>query len=189
LWLDADTWVQERFALEWLIAAAANGSLAGVPEAHPAYMQSPTIVDWRANRMRDYFGDEAVTSSRWHAYVNSGVFALTADAPHWGLWAKWLGSGLERVQANIFCDQTALNHAVWKEQLPVTLLPALCNWMCHLARPRFDTEQWRFYEPGEEGRPIGIVHLAGPVKNVGLGIVTSASLGPYGLRYPGGRIR
>jgi hypothetical protein len=164
LWIDADAWVQKRFALERYIESAANGSLAVVPHVHADYQTSPDTLHGRTSRMKAYFGQKAVEEGRWDAYLNSGVFALRSDAPHWALWAKSFSTGLEATNGKLCTDQTALNHAVWTEHLPVDLLPALCNWLCHLALPRFDSARLRFYEPGAPGHSIGILHLTGNPK-------------------------
>ena len=185
IWMDADTWVQERFAIERYVAAAADGHLAAVPHSHTAYRHPLELVQWRRRSIRDYFGQEAVERGLWHAYVNAGVFALRADAPHWALWAKWFRTGLENTFGKQCCDQSALNHTVWTEHLPVTLLPALCNWLCHLAVPRFDPARARFCEPDGEARSIGILHLLGKTKNFTTDTGTAGALGPRGLRYPG----
>lgn len=165
MWLDADTWVQERFALEWLLGVAAQNQLAIVPELDRAYSYSPTVIEWRLQRMKQYYGPEAAFRAAWDTYYNSGVFALQAEAPHWMLWAKWLGIGLETRLDLSFCDQTALNQALWIEHLPVYPLPARCNWLCHLAMPLFHPEKHHFIEPLTPFEPIGILHLAGNMKD------------------------
>jgi hypothetical protein len=181
LWMDADTWVQERFALDQCIAAAAEGALAAVPERHACYRHPSYVEQWRMDRMTRYFSETAAAMGRWDDFVNSGVFALRGDAPHWALWAKWLGIGLENARYSRFSDQTALNHAVWTEGLPVAHLPARCNWLCHLALPRYDHSRQIFCEPDREAHAIGVLHLAGPSKN----FVLSGEGAPPDLRYPG----
>jgi lipopolysaccharide biosynthesis glycosyltransferase len=164
LWIDADAWVQERFALDRYIESAAEGSLGAVPHVHVAYRTTPATLHWRRSRMQAYFGQKAAEEGRWDTYLNSGVIALPPNAPHWALWAKSFCRGLEATNGKGCCDQTALNYAVWKEHLPVEPLPALCNWLCHLALPSFDSARRRFYEPVAPGHPIGILHLTGNPK-------------------------
>jgi lipopolysaccharide biosynthesis glycosyltransferase len=168
LWIDADAWVQERFALEWYFAAAEEGSLAAVPQVDSSYRHKAGMLDWRARRMQTYFREEAAHRALWDTYFNAGVFALGADAPHWKLWAKHFREGLEATNGSLCCDQTALNHTLWTEDLPVHPLPALCNWLCHLACPGFHVERQRFCEPFTPRRSIGLLHLAAHSKNVSL---------------------
>ena len=183
IWMDADTWVQERFAIEWYVEAARQESLATVSHRHPVYRHPLGIIRWRRGNIRSYFGDEAVQRGIWQAYVNAGVFALRADAPHWEVWAKWFRRGLENTHGTQCCDQAALNYAIWTERLPLTLLPAICNWMCHLAIPRFNSTTRRFCVPDGQERSIGILHLGGKMKNFEMNIKDAS--GPRSLRYSG----
>lgn len=43
LWMDCDTWVQERFAVDWLLHAARDGTLAIVPEWDRAYLNNHIV--------------------------------------------------------------------------------------------------------------------------------------------------
>jgi lipopolysaccharide biosynthesis glycosyltransferase len=185
LWIDADAWVQERFALEWYFGVAAEGPLAIVPHVDRAYRHTPDLVAWRTNRLRAYFGQEAGSQALWNMYFNSGVFALSADAPHWALWAKWFKAGLAATKGTLVCDQTALNHALWMEQLPVSPLPALCNWLCHLAPPAFDVERGRFCEPLVPRNLIGILHLSADTKNYSVELRGDGAARKISLCFPG----
>lgn len=168
LWIDADAWIQERFALDWLTAAAATGRLAAAPQVHHAYLQTEENFNWRMSRMRTCFGPEAGRRLLWDSYFNAGVFALRVDAPHWSRWAKWFALALEASGGKLCCDQTALNQAIWVEPLPIAPMPALCNWLCHLALPRFDVARGKFCEPTAPWHPIGILHLSADSKDMQL---------------------
>jgi hypothetical protein len=182
VWIDADAWVQERFAIVRLIDAAAQGDLAAVPHAHDAYRTSQEVLDGRTQRMEAGFGREAVIHGQWDAYLNAGVFALHRDAPHWSCWAKAFSSALTATDGKLCSDQEPLNHAVWSEHLPVNLLPAIYNWLCHLALPRRDPASGKFCEPTAPGDPIGILHLTGYPK---LTVRETGSDGPIDLAFPG----
>ncbi len=185
LWMDADTWVQERFALEWYFAAAAQGHLAVAPQVDRAYRHSADMLEWRLAQLKSYFGPRAAQRALWETYVNSGVFALHVDAPHWKLWAKHFGAGLDATNGSICCDQTALNHALWTEDLAVYPLPALCNWLCHLAIPGFDPLRKKFCEPLAPGHLIGILHLAANTKDFEVRSSGKDGLRTVSLRFPG----
>lgn len=186
LWIDADAWVQSPFALEWCLAAAAKGALAAAPEVDRAYRHSKNVVEWRRSRMQRYFGDEAAGKLGLELYLNSGVFALRADAPHWEPWARHFSDGLKATNGTLLTDQTALNHMLWTEKLPVHPLPALCNWLCHLAVPGFDARRQKFYEPFAPSQPIGILHLAGKSRHYTLEFKGGDSPArSMSLRYPG----
>jgi len=163
LWIDADAWVQEPFALDRYFSSAFQGPLAAVAHSHRCYQHTRGILNWQAGRDKAYFL-ESRPGLPQEAYFNAGVFALRGDAPHWQLWAKFFREGIERTNGWLCCDQTALNQALWSACLPVDSLPATCNWLCHLAPPRFDPARNRWCEPIESGDVIGIVHLAGNAK-------------------------
>jgi len=98
-------------------------------------------------------------------YLNAGVFALRADAPHWTRWADGFRRGVDACQGKQCCDQTALNYTLWTEHLPVHPLPALCNWTCHLAIPAFLSATGRFHEPFVPHQSIGVMHVTGETKD------------------------
>jgi len=182
VWIDADAWVQERSAIARLIDGAAQGALAIAPHTHDAYRTSQDVLDGRTQRTEAFFGREAVVQGQWDTYLNSGVFALRRDAPHWAHWAGAFARGLAATDGKLCGDQESLNHAVWSEHLPVHLLPAVCNWLCHLALPRRNSASGKFCEPTASGNPIGILHLTGYPK---LTVRETGSDGPIDLAFPG----
>jgi hypothetical protein len=165
LWIDADAWVQTPAILNSYVANALDGSIAAATHTHPAYNPSAGILSWRKRRMGTYFGSAAADQFPWNNYFNSGIFALRADAPHWACWADAYAMGLKNAQGALCCDQTALTYAIWNARLPAKPLPALCNWLCHLALPVFDPNRGQFCEPTAPGDTIGVLHLAGRTKN------------------------
>ena len=54
LWIDADAWVQERYALDWYIEEAAKGALVAAPHVDRAYRHTSGLVGVRINRMLAY---------------------------------------------------------------------------------------------------------------------------------------
>lgn len=183
LWIDSDAWVQERFAIEWLLAASMRGELAVAPQLHPAYCHTPEVFGWRMQRMQACFGRESAHQLLWNSYFNAGVFALRSSSPHWALWAKWFDEGLRATDGKVCCDQTALNQAIWVERMPVNPLSALCNWLCHLALPRLDLVRGRFCEPTTPGHPIGILHLSAHTKDSMLVVRSKDHTRTISLRY------
>jgi hypothetical protein len=185
LWLDADSWVQERYALDWYLRSAARGALAITPQVHHAYRHTQASFAWRMQRMQAYFGQPGAQRLSWATYFNAGVFALPANAPHWTRWQKAFETGLEAADGDICCDQTALNYMLWTEDTPVAPMPALCNWLCHLAIPGYDTKRKRFCEPVAPGAALGILHMAANTKNMRIRIRDEGVLKDIGLGFPG----
>ena len=83
VWLDSDTWVQERYAVEWLIIAAKYGSLAIVPEVDRSYVLTANTLDWCKRNLEMAFGKESVSFLETRQVYNAGAFALLADLPQW----------------------------------------------------------------------------------------------------------
>lgn len=163
LWLDADTWVQNAFAVELLFNAAAQG-IGLVPQVHPSYTHRPGAVAWRLTRLKSYFPDDGVMNYQNNTYFNAGVFSLAANSPLWAHWGRYFQLGLSR-SSNFVDDQTALNYAIWKEGLSCQALPALCNWCCHLAAPLLNRATLKFHEPCEPRRELGIIHMTAKTKD------------------------
>jgi lipopolysaccharide biosynthesis glycosyltransferase len=164
IWLDSDTWVQNPYAISWLIKAAENYSLGVVPEVHQSYHQHSNALNWRTYRLKRYFSDESLNLYFSNNYFNSGVFALRRDAPHWKYWAEQFKVAL-LADPHLVSDQTVLNYATWKYNLSVHPLPAVCNWCCHLARPILDIQRKKFCEPNIPYGEIGIIHMAADAKD------------------------
>jgi hypothetical protein len=174
LWLDADARVQQWNAVERFFAAASESNKAGaaavaiVPEVHPAYR----------NRHRARGEFEAVIRAAFESafgagvaarlyrkpHLNTGAFALAADAPHWAAWSAALGraltgdGGARPASRERLAEQCAMNVVVYEENLPATFLEPRCNWICHHAAPRLDPETGLLTEPLSPFAPLGIVH-------------------------------
>lgn len=168
LWIDADAWVQDWAAVELFLQAAAGGSLAVVPEMDRSYRNffhaREEFHGVIGEGYRAVFDDAIATRLMLLPLLNNGVFALSAEAPHWRAWAETLGAALQRSQ-NALIDQSTLNHVVYDQNLPAHFLPAWCNWICHHAAPIRDEAQRFLTEPNLPNQKLGIVHLTMWMKN------------------------
>jgi len=92
--------------------------------------------------------------------LNTGAFALHREAPHWAVWAKLMEAAAPR--ARVYgIDQLTAAMMIYREGLPVELLPAWCNWLCVRALPIIESSSGKLLEPYLPHHPIGIMHLAG----------------------------
>lgn len=182
MWLDADTWVQSRFAVDLFMNASRNGKITLAPEEHPDYSRLLKHSRWRVDRLRRYFPDITPEMYRANSYYNAGVFAMEATAPHWQSWAEAFGRGLT-AWPDIVTDQAPLNFAIWSNDLPVEPLPAICNWCCHLAFPELKKRTLKFCEPNPPQREIGIVHLTSRTKDRRFSIEHENSTIEFRFRY------
>ena len=162
LWIDADAWVQDWGAVELILRAAAEGKLAIVPEMDRSYRSffhaREEFHGVIGEGYRAAFDEAAAMRLGKLPLLNSGVFALSAHAPHWRAWAETLKTALQRSR-NALIDQSTLNHVVYEQNLPAHFLPAWCNWICHHAAPVRDEGQRFLTEPNLPHRNLGIVHL------------------------------
>jgi hypothetical protein len=187
LWMDADTWVQDWSAVETLASVARTGPLAIVPEVDRCYSVtfSTRHALERYASWESVFGREAAEQAGLNPTVNSGVFALRGDAPHWGMWAAALGQALQRTRS-FYIEQFTLNHVIYVQQAPTYFLPARFNWITWFATPVLKRSTGLFVEPRAPFSPLGIVHLTGDVKATRVQMAHSDGSRPWQtLEYPG----
>lgn len=167
LWLDADVWVQDWRAIDLYIEGALKTGLAITPEldrSYCAFYNNVPMIEWRYFFYRKVFGETIAQNLAPYPLLNSGAFAVRANAPHWASWANMTQIGFQK-GADFFTEQTALNVIVWKDKLPVCMLPSWCNWISNFALPACDKSGETLFEPAIPHERIGIVHLNGHTKN------------------------
>ncbi|MEG4226423.1 glycosyltransferase [Microcoleus sp. N9_B2] len=188
LWIDADAWVQDWQAVELLVKGAAKRGLAVVPELDRGYYLAYGKLPWYWEFVsRDYqaaFGEEVAQQLHSYPTINAGVFALQKDAPHWELWAEYLGEGLQR-HVSLMTDQIALNRLVYGTKMfdKTEMLPARCNWSCNFGLPVWDKQRACFVEPYLPHGAIGILHITGHKHDLVTLATTDGSQIEISLRY------
>lgn len=192
-WIDGDCWVQLGDAITLFLAAARTGALAVAPEIHRAmrhYHHAWGEFSAVCGAAYESCFDKA-TAERLVRYpmINAGVFALTAEAPHWQGWATVLGEALQR--STDMTDQMALNVLVYDKGFACEPLPSRCNWPVHHATPAWDAGRGLFVEPAMPYDPLGILHLTIYTKRLAaldvreLGGPRAGQVRPRSLRWPG----
>ena len=175
LWIDADAWVQDWRAVELFIEAAnrtdsASGQpcLAIVPEIDRSYRNFTSawqeFHDVIHKSYVDAFDPATADELARYPLINSGVFGMRAEAPHWRAWARTLEASLQRKTTSL-SEQAAINHVVYRQKLPVAFLPSWCNWICHHAAPRRDPASAELTEPLLPYQRLGIIHRTMWTKN------------------------
>jgi lipopolysaccharide biosynthesis glycosyltransferase len=169
LWIDADAWVQDWFAIELFIQGANRKGLAISPELDRSscwlYGRQITWGQFKAEHYENFFGNSVAEKLRTYPILNAGVFALHRNAPHWQIWEELLRQGLQNC-ANFLTDQFALNFAIYEHDLftQTELLPTWYNWLFQESIPTLDCNNFYLVEPYLPHTPIGILHLAGSFK-------------------------
>ncbi len=173
IWLDADTWMQEWFPIEHLLQGVSEQGCAIAPEIDRNFSRPynsarvklalgglhARVRTWSWTRFRRRFGLRTANQLMMLPLLNTGVFAMHADAPHWAAWAESFRAARLREPGDL-CDQSMFMHAVYTRGLPFARLSALCNW-CAPFDLAFDRRRGRLVEPNVPHSAIGIVHLVG----------------------------
>lgn len=168
LWIDADAWVQDWHAIDWLTKSAQLGNLAIVSQVSRL---SDQVVRVRWNWLRQPVVKGILYKNAKRAglprliqrqlaarpTLNAGVYALRQDAPHWEHWRTHQARVLPK--GRIFtASQLAIGLMTYVDRLPHTPLPVTCNYM---GPWRFDEQRRHFVEYHFPYRKCGIIHMAG----------------------------
>jgi hypothetical protein len=168
-WIDADAWVQDPGALDLLFEGAELGRLAIVSQTS-RYSEVAMTLRWGPfgwaqvrsilykNARRAGVRERDARRIGDRPTLNSGVFALHRDAPHWAMWRARQAEVIRR--GRIFTsDQLSLALAVYVDGAPVELMPETCNYMGPLWTS--STDERTLVERYLPNRPVGVVHMAG----------------------------
>jgi lipopolysaccharide biosynthesis glycosyltransferase len=158
IWLDADTWVQQRLGLEWLIDAARGVDIAAVPAMHRSYVFGVNDINWLHQRYAMSLGPGLANELTGLPYFNSGVMAARASSRFWRALAERFQTALDRWEGDFLSDQAIVNAVIALDALSVNRLPAKANWLCHLAPPLWNEKTKLLTEPALPFEPLLIVH-------------------------------
>ncbi len=160
LWLDADISVQDGSFVHAFVNAAEDGAIAIAAEVDPSYRIEAYALKWQIGNAFRCFGLWQGLKLCWQRPINSGVFALRADAPLWPVWQARYQQAVERAgRANL--DQHALMAALYLDGMPCRYLDSVHNWICTRSQPLWDEERQVFCRPYAPFDPIAVLHLAG----------------------------
>ena len=190
VWIDADMWVQTPQFWEELIAGATEKGLA-VPVEHDENY-APMRPYWKLWMFRHYlvsFGLRQAFKLMRAPMLNNGIFAASADAPHWEAWQTCFREMVARGKRMIAIDQLALIAMLNQENRPYALLSANNNWVCSLAQPWWDSTRQLYVRPNEPQTVISLMHLTTPSRDreFELQTVDGKTVSRY-LNRPNGRV-
>lgn len=164
LWLDADVSIQNGDVIRAFVTAASDGSLAIAEEVDRSYRVEPYALKWQIGNALRCFGLRQGLALCMKRPINSGVFALRADAPHWSVWQKRYQQAIDRA-GRVNLDQHALMAALYLDHMPCHYLDSTHNWICTRSRPLWDETRQAFCRPYAPHDIISVLHLAGRHKN------------------------
>ncbi len=170
IWLDADTWVNDKDTFLLFEKGAIKNKLCITPQIDRAYGKLAT-ADWflgipskiRTINYKNISKSVSYALGRkysLHATLNAGAFALNNSDKLWKIIQK--NTFLAAKKGRIFgTDQVALALSVYEDNIPAEFLPAYTNWMCEFHLPHINHLENKFVEPYLPHHPIGLMHLAG----------------------------
>lgn len=167
-WVDADAWIQDFGPLDRMFEAAARHRLAIVSQTSRYSAVSMTIqyVGLGLARVRSILYKNSRNAGLPEAIcrqlgdkptLNSGVFVLAREAPHWDVWRARMGEAIKR--GRVFTvDQLSIGLMTYVDGMPVELCPETCNYMGPWKASADGTSLVEFYTPYAR---VGVVHMAG----------------------------
>ncbi|MEZ5738109.1 MAG: hypothetical protein R3E68_00735 [Burkholderiaceae bacterium] len=188
VWMDADMWVQSADFWAPMMEGARRTGLAVPAEIDEDYGPPPMSGHlWMLKHLRAAIGLPGALRLLRRPMINNGLFAMRADAPHWGAWQRYTSRLVERAHRTVAVDQVALFLTIHRDRLPTHLLGASANWVCSLAVPGWDDERQRFITPGPSRRAIDVIHNTTPSRGRRFTVVgTSGATMSRFLHRPGG---
>ena len=164
LWLDADISVQDGQFLSAFVASASDGHLAIAEEVDRSYRLEAYALKWQLGNAFRCFGLWGGLKLSLGRPINAGVFALSAEAPHWRIWRERYQQAVKRA-GRVNLDQHALMAALYLDHLPCRYLDSTHNWICARSQPLWDETNLAFCRPYAPFDKIHVLHLAGRHKN------------------------
>ena len=178
LWIDCDAWVQDWSSVELYFKACDNGKL-GITQTLGQGYKIMSKVKWIFGRfaliksqnfkhaVASKIGINKARKLAFAPHINIGVFSLDKNSTCWDSWRSNLKKTLKSGQ--IFGSEgLAINMSVYIDNIETEFLPLNCNWIASNLLPKFDNKNHKFVEPYLPNQNIGIMHLAGGIKNNGI---------------------
>jgi hypothetical protein len=169
VWMDSDVWLQGWWVIDAYVQGALESGMAIAHERERAYRFQGWLQGWFLKHMVLGYGllDGAWMFSRPH--LNSGLFGLRSDSPHWAAWVRLYQAAWDRTGTFNPHDQFSINRmlhggALSRPELAATILEPRFNWICERGPPMWNDAERTLCEPYAPYRTIGAVHLAGPGK-------------------------
>jgi hypothetical protein len=112
----------------------------------------------RYHRIAKVFGQDVATRMQFFLGFNAGLFAMSAQSPGWGHYAKRIERSVSGPFSH-FAEQDAMNVAICEDELELVVAPTIMNWLCMNSMPAYDPGSKRFVRPEYPFLPISVLHL------------------------------
>ena len=170
IWLDADTWINDKSTFLLLEEGCNNDKICIVPQVDRAY-GNLAKVEWIFNfpkkiKTINFKNIKRSISAKYakkyamFPTLNGGVFSIGSNSNIWKSFQKNIE--LASKKGRIFgTDQVALIMMIHEDGFKAEYLPAYVNWLCEFNLPYYNKINNKFIEPYLPHHPIGLIHLAG----------------------------
>jgi hypothetical protein len=168
VFMDADSWVQDWRAIEYLLGASRSGALAITPSWN-RYRDDAVAVRWwfwRFPQLRSFNIKNARHARLPHRVrrevgikpdLNAGVFALNTDALHWERMRHWQRLILRKGGKPFTSDGLAMALTCHIDGYALQQMRAFCNYM---EKWLYNPETGKLVDHFYPHEPVGIVHMA-----------------------------
>mgnify|MGYP001315750312 CR=1 FL=1 len=170
IWLDADTWINDKKTFMLLEEGCNNEKICIVPQVDRAYGKLAK-VEWLFNfpkriktinfkNLKRSISSNYAKKYAMYPTLNGGVFSIGSNSKIWKSFQRnvYLASKKGRIFGT---DQVALIMMIHEDGIKAEFLPAYVNWLCEFNLPFYDPINNKFVEPYLPHHPIGLMHLAG----------------------------
>jgi hypothetical protein len=169
IWLDADTWVQDRGAIALLRSAVHDSNtkdIALIPQIDFSYRvfqnQWGGPVEWSGWWYKKLYGETISREFCNKAILNSGVFCMRGESPLWRAWEIEIQAVLrKRISDRLVlhvAEQTCLNYIAYSFDRFV-LVDSVYNYTLHDGCAKRNGKDGLVAIAYPPYRPISIVHL------------------------------
>ncbi len=170
VWLDGDTWVQNRLGLGPGDTQRPIGRLLRPSRTRPQLFSDTGLPSRRLMGLYQiFYGADQAYRDVTLPMFNAGVVGARAASPLWASWREAMEDIREKVLGTpglFYSDQVPLHRLVATGRLSGHPLRAVNNWLAHAATPALDITRKRVVAPTYPHEEINIVHLTAGAKDV-----------------------
>jgi len=180
IWLDADAWVQNLEILLKNCANIANKKKLAIVSQNSRNSERSLYTEkiielgtWSLFRLRNIvyknskglgLSNNMLRKLEAKPTLNSGVFALHIDSPHWEKMRFWQQYIIDNGGKQFNSDQLSIGYTIYLDNYDYELLPDTCNYLCGCYKLRYNENTKKFVEYHSPYDEISVMHFCGLTK-------------------------
>ncbi len=170
MWVDADAWLQNDYALKIMNIIAKKNKLAIFAQASRTNTRDINYKKFIGNlfflknilykhALKGGLNKDITNSLIARPTLNAGIFALSKNSTHWQRLRFWQSKLIKNYRLRLFTlTQLALGIIIYYEKMDYEPLPAICNYMGPFRWSTQDNLFTHVYAPYDT---VSIIHMAG----------------------------